>query len=182
MLAFDLHGVIMYTWPAFEKYYEEAVGFKLEHGDRFNFKVPYWYNKSRIGPDIAMSLQLYIKDMKPMRGSIQALQEWSDKGNDIIIVTASANSTMDANKKWLDKWLNRPYVLSRVDAHEGKVKALVNLGCTHYVDDRYRTCQQLADHLKHVYLFDDIHNRGREIKENVTRVRSLRKVFNHYTP
>lgn len=184
-LAFDLHGVIMYLMPILQKYYKEVVGFEITARDRFSFDYPDSYDPRRFGVDIANAIRtMSVEHAKPVRGSIAALTHWwggaNRLRNDIIIVTASAKSTMDANNEWLDKWLKIPYEIHSVTYQEGKIAKLKELGVTHFVDDRFKTCNDLADHLEHVYLFDAPCNRGRTTKANVTRVRSLQKAINHY--
>jgi hypothetical protein len=184
MLAFDLHGVVMNLMPVMCKYFREVVGFELDYDNpRFDFTTPDWYDRRRLGIDIAHSIRtMAAEHARPVHGSIPALKRWRDQGNEIVFVTASAESTMKANAEWLDKWLGQPYTLVRVQSHDSKTEYLVKLGVTHYIDDRFKTCNDLADHLTHVYLFDAYCNRGRKTKANVTRVRSLRKMFNHYKP
>ena len=177
-LAFDLHGVVMYLMPVMQEYFKKEVGFELIETDRFNFSYPDSYDPRRCGIDIANAIRtLAPKIAKPVHGSIPALKRWRAEGNTITFITASAPSTMDANMEWLDKWLGGPYQIWRVNSQDGKVKMTEDLGITHFVDDRFKTCNELAEHLEQVYLMDAPCNRGRIPKANVTRVRSLRKVF-----
>jgi uncharacterized HAD superfamily protein len=178
-LAFDLHGVIMHLMPVMQKYFKEVLEIDLVETNRFNFDLPDSYAANRIGVDIANSIKtMAVKYAKPVYGSIPALKRWRDAGNEILIVSATAKSTIAANCEWLTKHLGTPYRMVRTTHQEGKVKTLKELGVTHFVDDRFKTCNQLADHLEHVYLFDAPCNRGRIPKANVTRVNSLRRVFN----
>jgi len=179
-LAFDLHGVIMHLMPIMQKYYREVVGFELIETDRFNFDFPDHYKASRCGGDIARAIRtMAVPFAKPVRGSIQSLRQWKNKGNKIVIVTASAPTTMDANNEWLKKYfsLAQDYTIHRVSHQEGKLKKLMELGITHFVDDRFKTCNELADYMTEVFLMDAPCNRGRTPKANVTRVRSLQKVI-----
>lgn len=180
-MAFDLHGVVLYLFPAMAKYYKEVVGFELNHSDNFSFPYPEWYNPARFGPDIARSIVKYAKDMKPMRGSIQALERYYDTiQRKVIFVTASAESTMKANKEWLDKWLTVPYVIYRVDHGTGKVGMITQLNITHYIDDRFKTCMDLSKYIDTVYLYDAPYNRGRELRENIIRVSNLNQAVVHF--
>lgn len=182
-LAFDLHGVIMYLMPVMAKYYREEVGFELDtENDRFCFHHPEWYDPRRFGVDIARAIKtMAVPYAKPVRGSIQALNEWKARGNKITIITASAPSTMEANDKWLKKYYDRDgdFEIHRVSHQEGKLETIKELGVTHFVDDRFKTCNELADHLEYAYLMDAACNRGRKTKANVIRVSSLRQVIKH---
>jgi hypothetical protein len=177
MLAFDLHGVIMYVKPALRRYYAEDVGFELQETNTFNYPYPEWYDPRQFGPDIARAINKYGHECEPMAGSVKALRGLYAKGIDIVIVTASAKSTMLTNKAWLDVWIKRPYIIHQVNSGLEKKGKLLELGVTHFVDDRYKTCADLVGHLKGVYLYDAVHNRGRE-QDGITRVTSLREVIN----
>jgi uncharacterized HAD superfamily protein len=121
-----------------------------------------------------------------MHGSIQALERWSHNGTEVLIITSSAPSTMDANCAWLDKHLRCahtlnpiPYRIIQVDYAEGKNKVCLEEGVTHYVDDRYKTCINLAKDLEQVYLYNAPYNEGRPVPDNVQRVNTLTGVINH---
>ena len=172
----------MNLMPEMERWFEDNRGFNPkgtpEARAKFDFSLPDWYDARQVGPDIARSIVAYAPKAKPMKGSIQALRGWYARGNEILIVTAAAESTMETNKNWLNKWLARPYTIERVNSKDGKIDKLLELEVTHYVDDRFRTCCELAPHLEHVYLFDATCNRGREPEfENVTRIKSLRDML-----
>lgn len=176
MLAFDLHGVIMSIMPGMKKYFKEEVGFELLDNKQFNFDWPEWYDPRRFGPDIAAALRKYIPSSRGKRDSLRVLRSWISDGNRLIIITASAKSTMDVNRRWLDTHLRRSYDIIRTNHAEGKVKAIQEHGVTRFVDDRFKTMVDLAPYLEKGYLFSDNHNQGRKPPKNIKRVRSLSEV------
>jgi hypothetical protein len=181
-LAFDLHGVIMHLKPVMKKYFREVIGFELSETGRFSFGYPDSYDPRRFGVDIANSIiTMAPEHAKPMHGAVPALHRWMDKGNRLEIITASAKSTMDANCEWLDKWINRKYTIHRVSWQEGKLDVCNRLGVTHFVDDRFKTCNDLVKGgLKQAYLVSAKHNEGREPDEGVVRVSGVKKAIEHY--
>ena len=183
MLAFDLHGVIMNLMPVMLKYFKEVVGFEVTETGRFSFGYPDSYDPRRFGVDIANSIKLGVATQaKPMRGSIQALEDWVyNTDNTIVIITASAKSTMDANIEWLHKYLVVPFEIHRVAYQEKKSDTCNKLGVTHFVDDRFKTCNDLIrDGLETTYLYNSTHNEGREPDEGVVRVDNLRQAIKLY--
>lgn len=184
-LAFDLHGVIINLMPQMQRWFIENRGFDPkgteEAKSRFDFSLPEGYDPRQVGIDIARSINAYEHDAEEMPGSIKALRNFYAKGYEILIVTAAAPSTMQANIDWLNAHLKRPYVIDRVDTSIGKLAKLQELGVTHYVDDRFRTCNELSDHLDFIYLYNAKCNMGREIqKPNVLRVFDLKEVIRHF--
>jgi hypothetical protein len=177
MLAFDLHGVIMNIMPGMKKYFKEEVGFELIDNKQFNFDYPKWYDPRRFGPDIAAAIRKYGPAAKGKRDSLDTLRNWIDSGGDLLIITASAKSTMLANCDWLDTNLRKPYKIIRVNHADGKMKAIKEHGVTQFVDDRFKTMVDLAPHLEVGYLYSDTHNQGRKPPENIKRIRSLKEIL-----
>jgi hypothetical protein len=172
-LAFDLHGVIMSIVPEIITYYKEVLGVRIESKNRFSFLYPNTYNPKRFGPDIAAAIRERAQFAKPMRDSIEALNYWRDVGHDILIITATAKSTMDANIQWLKKYLGLPYTIVRTDASSGKAKPIFEYGVTHFVDDRFKTCLDLSPILTTSFIYDSLHNRREIPRSNMIRINSL---------
>lgn len=183
MIGFDLHEVIMELVAPMERWYKEVLGYELKHTDRFSYIAPEGYNPKRFGPDIARAIREVAPTAKPMPGSIEALTLYFDiTEKPIHIVTASAPSTMDANEDFLKRNLPVPYKIYRTDYQGTKLGTIQKLELTGFVDDRFRTCNELAPHLEQVFLYNAMYNRGREPDPSVIRIDTLDDIFIHLIP
>lgn len=179
-VAFDLHGVVMVVNHLIRRYYKEDLGINIDkETNKWNFDWPESYDMRRCGIDIANAIKKYGPTTHAAYGSLPALKQWRDRGNKIQFVTASADSVMPVNIAWLDKHLGQPYSISNVSMTGSKSATLKQMGVTHFVDDRFKTCRILSKILDQVYLFNAPYNIGRETAPNVMRVNTLRQMFNH---
>lgn len=176
-ICFDFDGVIINIHPVIEAWYHTNFGINIskncEH--QFDYNVGIW------GYDgINDAIQEWQHKALPLNGADIAIKNFYAKHKrPINIVTARSVKTMDGAQKWWDEWIGTPVNWNVVHTHGSKVKFFEKNKCWHYIDDRFKTCEQVADVVSNVYCMNADCNKGRMFKsKNIKRINNLHEFNN----
>jgi hypothetical protein len=170
--ALDFDGVIMNIAPVIIAWYRTQFGIDIAKGCEHEFD----FNVGNYGYDgIQKAINEWQHKALPFNGADNAVREFYRRHKrPINIVTARSISTIDGAKEWWKEWIDVPVNFNVVHTHGSKVKFFEENPCYHYVDDRFRTCEQVAKIIPNVYCMNQHWNAGRLFKHpDIRRIDSL---------
>jgi len=95
----------------------------------------------------------------------------------IVVVTARHRDNAQITYNWLKLWLHDIPFHAIVCHGVPKTNVLINVGCDYFVDDRYKTIDNLQGHIMHPVIYTQPWNQGRERQASQLRVRDLRDLI-----
>jgi len=176
-IAFDLDGVVIDTFSLLRQLFIDHWSHDINPHKRFEFTVPgrteeevsnLWYN----------NLEDITYNSLPLNNSILYLTQIYNNKLPLVFITARNKKKLtDCTEAWLAKYLGDiPFKVFYIK-DKYKVKVLKALKIQYFVDDRFRTVNQVAPHIKKAYLFNHSWNLGRRAKHpNIERITSLGKI------
>lgn len=182
-VGFDFDGVISDTYNIFRGHFWDAFDIDIgswQNQRKFMFDAP-GIPFEKQWAEIQVAIIKYQQLCPACEGSIEALQNYHNKRERPIYILSARepSSTMEmVTRTWLDKHLKIPYELQLVDMSEDKRAILIDREIKYYVDDRFKTVNELADILDISFLFRQPRNFGRTItKQNIKRVDNLTEML-----
>lgn len=164
MIGFDIDGVIADFNSVFRSVILDEVGVDINDLDqtRFEIHVPGLTSRD-VGDLVVKTINRFVWDMQPYPGVIEALWRLYDATREpIVFVTARKLITEEATKRWLDEYVVVPYTLFNGIRSAEKAQFLGSKGFTHFIDDRFRTVQEVKEYVPYTYLMSRPWNEGRE--------------------
>lgn len=172
MFGFDIDSVMVDTYPYARKYFliKYGIDFKPKEHTTFNFDLP-------DGADPMKDFEELCGDtiMKPLGNSFDVVRKvYEITGQLIYFVTARNPSTKLNTINNIRKYID-PRIKYEVYFTDGKqkTKVLKNLGITYFVDDRFKTCNELAGKIDHVFCLNQPWNMGRTLDRRVIRLNKI---------
>jgi uncharacterized HAD superfamily protein len=156
MLGFDIDGVVANFNEVFRQVVLDKTGIDTNHLDqsRFELKIP-GQSQEEITAMVNESINRFVFEMQPYPGAVEAIWRlWDQTREPINFITARKLITEEATKRWLDEYIIAPYTLANNIRSAEKAEYLKEHGYTHYIDDRYRTVQQVKEHVPYTFLMD----------------------------
>lgn len=129
----------------------------------------------------------YMHDhMPPLRQSTYWLRRLHGEGGPFvhqpnpIIITCRNEGLRSKMITWMQKWYRCKFELFFVKRHRDKAKLIEGLGINIFVEDRFRSCVEIASisSVKRVYMIDLPHNQGRKLVNKIHPIWNLEDVFN----
>jgi hypothetical protein len=161
-MAWDLDGTIADMNTIITNISGRHLGIELTPMDTENYFLRFCYGGMSLDMEkeiIAEALTAEsTKELKPIKGAIEALIEWQEVTGDLIeIVTAREDPA--ALSPFLEK-----YMVDKVDflvhyGHHKKGKFCKARGITHFIDDFIFNLVDLANHGRIPIIFDQPYNR-----------------------
>ena len=180
-IAFDLDGVVINTFPLLRQLFIDHWSHDITPHKQFEFTIPgktkeetnnLWFN----------NLEDITYNSPPLDNSILYLtQIYSINRLPLIFITARAKKQLKrCTKTWLKKYLGDiPFKVIHIKG-KYKIKVLKTLGIKYFVDDRFRTINQITPHIVKAYLYDQSWNTGRRAKHpNIKRIKSLKEIVDN---
>lgn len=180
MIGFDIDGVIADFNPMFHLEVERQTGIVLdEDPTTFNYELP-GVSEKEIFQLVVDTINKRVNQMESYPGAIEALWRLYDNTREPIqfMTARSEELNGDATKKWLDERVVVPYEVQYVRSSK-KADTLKEQGFTHFIDDRFRTVEQIKKVVPYTFLMDRTWNQGREA-EGVYRVFDLMDYVTEY--
>lgn len=188
-IAFDFDGVICDSHNAFRGHFWDIFGYNIptfsdlktyslgiEHCE---FYEPWWWK------EIPVALARYQHICPPIHNSIEALEAISKQpyieDEEIVIITAreNADAVRQVTNLWCHLNFNFNFDIHYCGTPEGKYEIFQDLGIEYYVDDRFKTCQEIIDFpsMKVAFMFNAPYNKDygdrESLKSRVYRIESL---------
>jgi beta-phosphoglucomutase-like phosphatase (HAD superfamily) len=183
MIAYDFDGVLCNTMPAFQQYWQEKYSFRISANAQTEFAMPMpeGYDERGIGNDIEEAINLYQGYLQPFSFAMEMVREFAREYNEQpIIITARRKVNIEATDTWLKHYLGIPFTLVAVTGHSKKAEIVgPEWGIAHYVEDRYRTVNELAATGVKVFMPERKWNMGRPLHDSVVVVNNLLDVWDY---
>lgn len=180
-IAYDFDGVLCNSMPAFHQYWQEKYNYRMSDykHNSFEMPMPKDYNMSNIYSDIVESINLYQTYLWPHTFAMEMMREFAREYNEQpIIITARSRKTTEVTDAWLRHYLGIPFTLVHVGGHSGKADIVgPEYGVQYYVEDRFRTVNQLAKTEVKTFMPERPWNYGRPLPDNVVIVNNLLDVW-----
>ena len=180
-IGYDFDGVLCESMPAFHRHWKEKYGFDmfdLGH-PTFEMPMPEDYDLKDIHEDIVEALNTYQLYLHPHSYAMEMVREFAKEFNETpIIITARSKKVTRSTNEWLKMCLGIPYTLVHVEGHGNKADVIASYKVKHYVEDRFRTCNQINSCEK-VFMPDRAWNWDRTPQDHVVRVHDLVDVWDH---
>lgn len=181
-VAFDIDGVIADTYDVIRIALKQEFGInfpKNEHRS-FYFDVPNASSKDVIRVIDKCMIEDF-NDVKPLGDSIYILKRvFLMTRKPLLFVTARPEACREGTISWLKKYLGR-FVDFNVILTENKPKTrvLLDLNIELFVDDRYKTINELSNIIDMPLMLNSPWNEGRPTPQNTVRIDDLEEVI-HY--
>ena len=188
MIAFDFDGVICDTHHIFRGHFWDRFGVNCQREveqDTYEINLkdseyyePWWWD------EIPVAITKYQHICPPHTGAIEAMRQmYFDYDMPYIkIVTARepSNAVMGVTQLWCRRNFNFPYDISFCSSPDEKAHIMKKLDIRYFVDDRFKTAQELAPNLKYSYLLNRKWNeREAPLLPNVERINTLWDMKRH---
>lgn len=162
LIAYDIDGCIVDSYPWFilpllvnSGSVGEDVNSYTEEGHR-TFGMNFPLSHSTQSDLIAKAICTYHSYMQPVQGAIQAIRDIHAITGEIPhYLTCRRSDTNNHFFEWIEQYKLPPkYIYKQLGRHSDKVKWLKDWGVTHYVEDRYKNCCEIAAAGIKVYMMD----------------------------
>ncbi len=173
LIAFDLDGVIINSYPQFRKLFLKYFDFDITPQKTFDFNIPkHLANKLEVNRLWRSHLEEITLNSNIIPDSI--LVNRFLKHGRLFFITARPESCMGYLKKYLRGKLRHDQFDIIMDNSDGKLDTIKKYKLKFFVDDRFSTCVKVSPYVENVFLFNQTWNRNREIiPKNMTRVYSM---------
>jgi uncharacterized HAD superfamily protein len=128
-------------------------------------------------------LQNECLDADPLNHAPQYIRWFAEnmKWSAVFVTARIQELSEKATRIWLDKHLDIPYEIIFTGSSSKKAEILKDRGIEYFIDDRFRTIDEIAPVLKIAFLYNQPWNQGREPRSsNVIRVNDLGNVVNYF--
>jgi len=180
-IAYDFDGVLCNSTPAFHLFWKEKYGWDIWDCGQpsFNLPLPADYDMKNIHSDIKEALNKFQHYCLPYSFAMEMMREFAREYNEQpIIITARPQGNTGVTDEWLKHWLGIPFTLVHCEGHGSKAEVVAEYGIKYYVEDRFRTVNQLTSCEK-VFMPDRPWNTGRTPQDFVLRVNNLVDVWDY---
>ncbi len=164
-IGFDLDCVVVDTMEAFIRLAREDYQLEVLPEEITEFQVEECLTIDQGIIDAIFKRLLddpLASKMQPMPGAVSVLREMATIAP-LTFVTARPDSA--AISAWLNRTLGADAcaasTLVAMGDHDGKGKHIKELGLSHFVDDRFETCERLHCDGIHALVFEQPWNKGR---------------------
>lgn len=175
MIGFDMDGVICDLMTPVRQKILDRYGYDVDASERtFKVQVPGVEDK-----DIWQIFGEAIRsgEAEPYPEAPAVLDElYRMYREPIFILTARQGRHALSTLEWFDKYIPCPVDVRMVDSAKEKWLNMPR-HITHFVEDRLRTANDIANRGKDVFLVNRLWNTGRETNPYVTRVDNLSAVL-----
>ena len=172
MIGFDIDGVIANFHEAFRLVVIERTGVDIDvETPKYSIDIPQIPQKE-LHHLYDETVNHHSNRMQPYPGSIEALWKlYYETREPLQFMTARNPLTAEATERWLKEYVIHPFEVQYTPSSQ-KVDLLKKQGYTHFIDDRFRTVQQVKKDIPYTFLMDRPWNQNREA-EGVYRVFEL---------
>ena len=180
MIGFDIDGVVADFNGIFRRVVLDEVGYDINNSpqDQFKIVIP-GMSDAEVFKLVCGTIRRFVYEMQPYPGTPYALWKlYSSTREPIRFVTARRLITKEATERWLKEYIVVPSEVAYVRSAD-KCSYLKEHGFTHFVDDRYRTVQQVKQCVPHTYLMNRPWNEGR-VADGVYRINDLNDYVTDY--
>jgi len=180
MIVFDIDGVIADFHTAFRNKILNLTGYDVDDApSKFEIDVPGW-TKDDIWKCILSTIKGGINAIQPYPNTVFHLWHLYDKTREPLqFLTARHDSCHAATRSWLQHYVIMPFELVMSNGSKNKQDLLAPMAATHFVDDRFRTVNEVCSDVK-TYLFNRTWNEGRDADPRVIRINSIEKPIKDY--
>lgn len=191
-VGFDLDGVLQDSGQLFQIMMRKNFGTNDFKGkddagnERFSYHVDGISNQ-RIWNTIHDVLKNYQQYAKPCIHIMYPLM-WivERQKKPLQIISARPDDVWDETIEWLERYIPVPFVLHFVapprNNHGGtKNDLIVDLGLTHFVEDRFKYASEIAqlEPIQNVFLVNRSYNKGRRVANKVIRIDYVDELIRH---
>ncbi len=179
LIAFDLDGVIINIFPEFRKLFLKYFHHDIVPQKKFDFNIP---KKIANQLEVKRLWQSHLKEMTYNSNLIQGSLEINrfQKYGKLIFITARPEGTQGYLREYLNGKLGHDNFEIVIDNSRSKLDSIKKYNLNYFVDDRFRTCLEIAPYVGKVLLFDRMWNQRRESRiKNIKRVYTMDDVINH---
>lgn len=184
-LGCDLDGPVINSYPIFREFFFKKYNFDMgplencihEKFD-FGYTIPYILSDEQCYRDVMEAFRTYDKEVFPVKGSLEALQEFSQLtfGEPIHFITARDPEFLRETLSWLQKHCNFEFELH---LSYNKEEVIEQEDIDWFIDDRFKYAETLPRYLDHFFLFKASWNTGRLLSAlNLTRINGIQEVTN----
>jgi hypothetical protein len=188
MIAFDFDGVICDTHHIFRGHFWDRFGVNCQkESEQVTYEIdlnlndyyePWWWD------EIPVAITKYQHICAPFKGAIKAIREMYFNYDmpyvKIITAREPSNAVMGVTQLWCRRNFNFPYDISFCSSSDEKADIMKKLDIRYFVDDRFKTAQELAPNLKYSYLLNRTWNvRETPLHPNVERIDTLWDMKRH---
>jgi hypothetical protein len=188
MIGFDFDGVICDVQHIFRGHFFDKFGVVIDTAETqptYGFSIedspdfePWWWD------EIPVAIAKYQHICPPFAGAIYALEaiytHFTLPYIQIITAREASNAVMQVTRLWCDQNFTFPYQIDFCATSDEKTELIGFFDIKYYIDDRFKTAQELAPKLKISYLMNRKWNeRDTPLNSNVERVDTLWQMKNH---
>lgn len=168
---FDLDGVICDCVKSVSDFIWNTEGKRLPTPMSFKMVPPMGMTHKKLSEIIHYVIEDW-ENLLPIEESVNFI-----KGLDEVHFITARPPEFNRNvHKWFQKHVPDLNYVMYMSEGRNKGRMVQDLGGIALVDDRFATCEVVADHLKYVFLFSQPWNEGRELKGNVYRINALSEI------
>ena len=172
-IGFDIDDVICDMLPVIRQFLSDYFSCEVEIPTSWNYKIP-GVTPEEITEAWVGNLPSLITKCKPLDNNIGALTWFSEHFGELQFITARHDECKQATEKWLDRWLFGCNYRVYYTSNQCKIQTIKDLNLSIYVDDRYKTINDVAPIVDLAILIDKPWNRNRAPKcRNTLRLKNL---------
>lgn len=173
MIAFDIDGVVANSFPLIVEEIYKDTGIILEKPEGSTWKI----DIPRYNPFKAIRRALMRwEEISSFPDAKEILPKiYVERKEPILFITSRLIIEKDITEKWLEK--NFPEIDFEVIFSENKIIPIFFKGVEIFVEDRLKTANFLAPHLRKMFLVDRPYNSRRFTDPRVCRIKSLLEIF-----
>lgn len=194
-VGWDLDGVLQDSAQLFRVMMYNTFGTwdfkgKDEAGnERFKYEIE-GVSNTKVWNVIKKVMLEYQHECQPFVDSIYALTMCANPPDPVHIITARPKEALEPTVEWCDRYIPVPHVIWFVDppknddadSKNAKTRDVIDLGLTHFVEDRFKYASELAKEcpdIEKVFLINKPYNKGRRTAEKVMRVDTPFEIMAH---
>ena len=189
MIAFDFDGVVCDVHHIFRGHFFDKFGaicakeieqksYEFEGLQDMPTYEPWWWD------EIPVAIAKYQHICPPFKGAISAMEviynHFELPHIQIITAREPSKAVMQVTRLWCQQNFTFPYQIDFCATSEEKTDLMKLFEVEYYIDDRFKTAQSLAPHLKYSYLLNQRWNkRDDALLPNVERVDTIWQMMRH---
>ncbi len=175
-LGFDLDGVVADLERQLRKYFLENYSHDIDTRPRtFKIRVP-GLKDSKVW-DVIHEFLSHQSRIPPYPEAPQVLRAFYDlSGFPLYFLTARKEEFREETIQWIKRNIDVPFTLEMCASGSDKCRLLPEY-ITHFVEDRLRTVNELAEAGIKTFLINRPWNQDRQTHPDVTRVNDLLEVY-----
>jgi hypothetical protein len=189
MIGFDFDGVVCDVHHILRGHFFDKFGVIVSREkDQKRYEFGGFTNSSKFKPwwwdEIPVAIAKYQHICPPFAGAIEAMRkiyfDYDLEHIQIITAREPSKAVMQVTRLWCQQNFTFPYRIDFCATSEEKTELIQFFKLKYFIDDRFKTAQDLAPYLKCSYLLNQTwNNRDTVLLSNVERVNTIWDMHRH---